>query len=290
NALGSAGGLLNPNNGQNALGDTLGHVTQGVAHLTGSLLGEGSLLSPLTKQLGLGSILDGEQAPVLQPALGNVGQAADNLLGLGLNQPLAGVGAALDTTLSPVTGTVSNITQQVGDGLGVGQPINALLGGLGSALGQTGAQVSDATPLGLGNTLAHLANTLTSAGGLVHGNEANPVGAVLDNATLAVASLTDGLGLTGADGGGLLGGLTGGGEGGLLAPVTGLVGGLTGGLGGGDAAQGGLLAPVTNLVGGLTGGLGGAAQGGEASNGAQQGGGLLAPVTGLVGGLLGGGR
>ncbi|WP_394065843.1 collagen-like triple helix repeat-containing protein [Alcaligenes sp. WGS1538] len=294
NAVGSAGGLLHadPNNPA-PLTAVLGHATGGLAALTDSLTGEGSLLYPLTGQLGLGGLLNGgDAAPILEPALGNVGQAVDNIIPVGLNPILGNVGETLDTVVAPVGATVTHVTQQVGDGLGVGQPINALLGGVGSVLNQTGSAVDGAAGLGLGGLLGGLGDAVASAGGLLHATEGNPnpLGATLNHATGAVASLTGGLG--GGEGGllapvtGLVGGLTGGlagGEanGGLLAPVTGLVGGLTGGLTGGEA-NGGLLAPVTGLVGGLTGGLAGG-QGSASPNG-----GLLAPVTGLVGGLVGG--
>ncbi|HRK87127.1 MAG TPA: collagen-like triple helix repeat-containing protein, partial [Alcaligenes faecalis] len=269
NAVGSAGGLLHADaSNPKPLTAVLGHATGGVAALTDSLLGEGSLLYPLTGQLGLGGLLDGtDAAPILEPSLANVGQTVDNILPLGLNPILGNVGQTLDTVVAPVGATVTHVTQQVGDGLGVGQPINALLGGVGSALANVGTQLDGAAPVGLGGVVGHLGQAVASVGGLVHQTDSNtnPLGNTLNHATQAVASLT--------------GGLTGNGDGGLLSPVTGLLGGLTGGLGGGDAANGGLLAPVTNLVGGLTGGL----AGGDAANG-----GLLAPVTNLVGGLTGG--
>ncbi|HRK84828.1 MAG TPA: collagen-like triple helix repeat-containing protein, partial [Alcaligenes faecalis] len=234
-AVGSAGGLLvNDPNNANPLGNTLTHATKGVEVLTGALLGEGSLLHPLTSQLGLGGILLADSGtPILQPALGNTGQAVDNLIPLGLNPVLGDVGAALDNTVAPVAATVTQITQQVGDGLGVGQPIHALLGGVGSVLNQAGGSLDSAAPLGLGGTVGHLGDAVASIGGLLHATaeNSNPLGNVLNSTTQAVASLTGGLG---------------GAEGGLLAPATGLVGGLTGGLAGGDA-NGGLLAPVTNL-------------------------------------------
>src|SRR5690606_39423287 len=126
---------------------TLHHATKGIEVLTGSLLGEGSLLHPLTAQLGLGGILLAEGGePVLQPALGNIGQTVDNILPLGLNPILGDVGGALDNTVAPVVATVTNVTQQVGDGLGVGRPMHALRGGGGSALGNVGSQLAQAAP------------------------------------------------------------------------------------------------------------------------------------------------
>ena len=298
-AVGSAGGLLvNDPDNATPLGNTLQHATKGVEVLTGALQGEGSLLPPLTSQLGLGgALLADSGSPILEPALGNVGQAVDNIVPVGLNPILGDVGAALDNTVAPVAATVTHVTQQVGDGLGVGQPINALLGGVGSVLNQAGGTLDSAAPLGLGGVVGHLGNAVTSAGGLLHASadNANPLGDVLNSTTKAVASLTGGLGgVAGGDNGGLLAPVTGllgglgggdGANGGLLAPVTGLVGGLTGGLAGGDGANGGLLAPVTGLLGGITGSV---TVGAGAEAGAQAGGGLLAPVTGLVGGLLGG--
>ena len=87
NAVGSTGGLLHadPNN-PNPLTAVLGHATGGVAALTDSLLGEGSLLYPLTGQLGLDGLLNGaDTAPILEPSLANVGQTVDNILPIGLN-------------------------------------------------------------------------------------------------------------------------------------------------------------------------------------------------------------
>ena len=83
-AVGSAGGLLvNDPTNSNPLGNTLHHATKGVEVLTGALLGEGSLLHPLTAQLGLGGILLADSGePVLKPALGNVGQIVDSILSL----------------------------------------------------------------------------------------------------------------------------------------------------------------------------------------------------------------
>ncbi|HRK84978.1 MAG TPA: collagen-like triple helix repeat-containing protein, partial [Alcaligenes faecalis] len=291
NAVGSAGGLLHAHSNNPApLTAVLGNASGGVVALTDSLLGEGSLLYPLTGPLGLGGLLNsGEAAPILEPALANAGLAVDNLIPLGLSPILGKTGESLDVVVAPLGATVSQVTQQVGDGLGVGQPIDALLGGVGSVLNQTGTALDSTAGLGLGGLLSGLGDTVASAGGLLHATQdnPNPLGTTLNHATGAVASLTAGLGGGDANGGlldpvtnlvdGLTGGLAGGdANGGLLAPVTNLVGGLTGGLAGGDA-NGGLLAPVTNLVGGLTGGL----AGGDAN------GGLLAPVTNLVGGLTG---
>src|SRR5690606_29007308 len=96
----------------------LGHATGGLAALTDSLTGEGSLLYPLTGQLGLGGLLNGgDAAPILEPALGNVGQAVDNIIPVGLNPILGNVGETLDTVVAPVGATVTHVTQQVGDGL-----------------------------------------------------------------------------------------------------------------------------------------------------------------------------
>src|SRR5690606_23763506 len=135
-AVGSVGGLLvNDPKNPNPLGNTLHHATKGVEVLTGSLLGEGSLLHPLTSQVGLGGILlaDGGE-PILERALGTVGRAVANILPSGLSPILGDVGGAMDRTVAPIAAAVTSVSQQVGDGLGLGQPINALLGGGGSAL------------------------------------------------------------------------------------------------------------------------------------------------------------
>ncbi|WHQ45645.1 hypothetical protein E8D21_06515 [Alcaligenes faecalis] len=207
NAVDSAGGLLHADaNNPNPLTAVLGHATGGVAALTDSLLGEGSLLYPITGQLGLGGLLNGtDAAPILEPSLANVGQTVDNILPIGLNPILGNVGETLDTVVAPVGAVVTHVTQQVGDGLGVGQPINALLGGVGSALGNVGNQLDGAAPLGLGEVVGHLGQAVASVGGLVHQTDSNtnPLGNTLNHATQAVASLT--------------GGLTGNGEGGLLS-------------------------------------------------------------------------
>ncbi len=222
----------------------------------------------------------GQRSGLLAPSLDNVGSAVDNVLPLGLADTGRQLGETLDTLVVPLSDDVTSLTQGLGDSTGLGEPINALLGGLGTVLADAGGQLDQTVPLGLGGTLQHLGQAVNSAGGLLQSGEdnTNPLGDTLNHVTLAVASLTAPLG--GENG--LLGGLTGGlggdaNNGGLLAPVTNLLGGLTGGLGG-DAANGGLLAPVTGLLSGVTGGLGG-----EAANG-----GLLAPVTGLLGGVTGG--
>ncbi|MDN4120688.1 collagen-like triple helix repeat-containing protein [Alcaligenes endophyticus] len=281
-ALGSTGGLLN-GTADNPVGNTLGHLTGGINDLTSSLLGPGSIGHDLTNNLGLDGLLNGERQAILEPALANTGTAVDNLLPLGLNNTLGDTGAVLDGVVSPVGAAVTVVTQHLGDSTGLGQPINALLGGLGSALAQAGGQLDHTAPIGLGGTVQHLGQAISSAGGLLQPttDNPNPLGLTLDHATQSVAALTAPLG--GSDGllGGLTGGLLGGdaSNNGLLAPVTNLLAGVTGGLGGGEAMNAGLLAPVTNLLGGVTGGLGGS----EAMNA-----GLLAPVTNLLGGVTGG--
>ncbi|WP_341668994.1 collagen-like triple helix repeat-containing protein [Alcaligenes sp. SDU_A2] len=249
NAVGSAGGLLHAHSNNPApLTAVLGNASGGVVALTDSLLGKGSLLYPLTGPLGLGGLLNsGEAAPILEPALANAGLAVDNLIPLGLSPILGKTGESLDVVVAPLGATVSQVTQQVGDGLGVGQPIDALLGGVGSVLNQTGTALDSTAGLGLGGLLSGLGDTVASAGGLLHATQdnPNPLGTTLNHATGAVASLTAGLGGGDANGG-------------LLAPVTNLVGGLTGSS---PQASGtpstnteGLLAPVTGLLGGLLGG------------------------------------
>ncbi|WP_415832832.1 collagen-like triple helix repeat-containing protein, partial [Kerstersia similis] len=199
----------------------------------------------------------GEAAPILVTALGNTGQALDNVLPLGLSPTLAGVGETLDGVVSPVLGTVTGLTQQLGGATGLGATVDGVTTQLGGVVSSLGDQLGGTLPIpGVGGLVSGLGDTVSSVGALLnpnHPDAGNPLGAVLGNATGAVASLTEGLGL----------------------------GDL--GLGGGEG--GGLLSPVTGLVGGLLGGLGGQAGNGEAG---QQNGGLLAPVTGLVGGLLGG--
>jgi len=281
----SVGGLLqqDPDNPQ-PLTRVLANATNAVASLTGALGDEGGLLHPINATIGgvSGGLLGGTGQPILEPALTNVGTAADNVLGLQLASALGGVGAALDPAVSGVAGNVTGLTQMVGGATNLGAPVDNLLTSVGGTVSDLGGNL----PGGLGGAVDKLGDTVASVGGLLNaeGNP-NPLGAVLNNATGAVSELTSGLGgLTPGGGEGLLSPITGvlGGLGagdanaGLLAPVTGLLSGVTGGTG--NSATGGLLAPVTSLLGGVTGDTGMGSEGG-----------LLAPVTGLLGGITGGG-
>lgn len=267
---GLVGGLLG---GEGGAGGGEGGLLAPVTGLVGGLLGgggEGGLLGGLLGGDGglIGGIGGGEAAPILVTALGNTGQALDNVLPLGLSPTLASVGETLDGVVSPVLGTVTGLTQQLGGATGLGATVDGVTTQLGGVVSSLGDQLGGTLPIaGVGGLVSGLGDTVSSVGALLnpnHPDAGNPLGAILGNATGAVASLTEGLGLGGLGLGG-----EGGAEGGLLSPVTGLVGGLLGGLGGqpasgGEAGQpnGGLLAPVTGLVGGLlgglTGGLGGA--------------------------------
>lgn len=277
-AVSSAGGLLNQSDDNpHPLAQTLADATGGVRGLTQELTGQGGLLQPLSGVLNdsIGGALGPNGKPILQPTLANAGQAVDQVLPLGLQQPLGGVGKALDGVVSPAGGAVTQVTQTVGDSTGLGAPVNQLLTSIGGNLQQVTGGVASAAPLGLNGVVANLGASIGSAGGLVHktpGN-ANPLGNTLDHATKAVAALTGELGVTNGSqkGGGLLGGADG-----ALAPVTGLLGGITGKQGGDQAKGGGPLAPVTGV---LNGGL----LGGGDDQGSH--GGLLG---GLLGGLTGG--
>src|SRR5690606_28842655 len=98
--VGSVGAVLNPNaDTPNPLGNTLGLATGAVGSLTQGLA-DGGLLAPLD---GLLSALPEGGNAVLEPALGNTGAAVNNLVPLGLEGPLASVGATLDPVVSPVT-------------------------------------------------------------------------------------------------------------------------------------------------------------------------------------------
>lgn len=100
----STGGLLNadPKNPQ-PLTTVLGNATNAVGALTAGLSGQGGLLNPVTQLVGgvTGGVLGGPSKPLLEPALGNVGKTVDNVLPLGLQPTLGGIGAALDPTASP---------------------------------------------------------------------------------------------------------------------------------------------------------------------------------------------
>src|SRR5690606_29295105 len=135
----SVGGLVNADPANpNALVTVLDNATGALAALTGPLGDEGGLLSPVGQLVGKLVAVGGEQ-PVLEPALGNVGQTVDNLAPLGLSPTLAGVGASLDTIVSPVVGSSTKLTQRVGDGVGLGQPVDQLLTSIGGSLEGAGA-------------------------------------------------------------------------------------------------------------------------------------------------------
>ncbi|CAM5207643.1 hypothetical protein CDEF62S_05665 [Castellaniella defragrans] len=266
-------------------------ASAGLDGLTKALTSDGGLLQPVSGALNssLGGALGIGGLPVLQPALTNAGQAVDQILPLGLQQPLGSVGKTLDGVVSPAAGAVTQVAQTAGDGLGVGAPVSQLLTSLGGSLQQVGSGAGSAVP-GLNGVISNLGATIANAGGIVHNTptNTNPVGNTLNSATQIVAALTSTVGVT-TGGGNALGGILGGGSnpvGGLLggngssalAPVTGLLGG---GNGSGSAS---LLSPVTNLLTPVTGALGVGQSSGSTGSGA------LAPVTGLLGGgLLGGG-
>src|SRR5690606_9286729 len=105
--VGSVGGLLNASaDNPQPLTRVLGNATSAVGSLTGALGGEGGLLNPVNQLAGnlLGGALSGPTQPILEPALTNVGGAADNIAPLGLTSTLGGLGAATDPLVSPVAG------------------------------------------------------------------------------------------------------------------------------------------------------------------------------------------
>lgn len=269
----STGGLLNadPKNPQ-PLTSVLGNATNAVGALTASLSGPGGLLNPVNQLVGgvTGDVLGGPSKPLLEPALGNVGKTVDNVLPLGLQPTLDGLGKALDPTASPLTNTVLGLTQQVGATTKLGTPVAGLLNSLGGTISNLDTQLPGSNVAGLNSVLQGLGGAVSNAGGLLNAapSNPNPLGATLTNATDAVASLTNGLGL---------GSAVGGNNGGLLSPITGTLGGGTGG-------NSGLLAPVTGLLGGVTGNLGNTT-GGTANSGLL--GGLLGGVSGVSGGAGG---
>src|SRR5690606_36680767 len=119
----SVGGLLNadPDNPQ-PLTTVLGNATNAVGALTGGLAGEGGLLNPITGLVGglTAGLGDVTTLPILEPTLGNTCTAVDNILPLGPNPPLGGVGITLDGIVSPVAGQVVSLTQQAGGATGLG--------------------------------------------------------------------------------------------------------------------------------------------------------------------------
>src|SRR5690606_806449 len=109
NSVASLGGLLNaPADGSNPLTNVLDNATGALGNLTLALGAEGGLLQPLTDVLGgaLGGGNGDNAAPVLEPTLVNAGQAVDNLLPVGLSEPLGGVGNTLDGIVSPIATTL----------------------------------------------------------------------------------------------------------------------------------------------------------------------------------------
>ncbi|MGB6008442.1 collagen-like triple helix repeat-containing protein [Castellaniella sp.] len=293
-ALSSAGGLLNKNeNEPHPLAQTLVDATGGVRGLTRQLTNQGGLLEPLAGVLdgGLGGPLGLDGKPILQPALANAGQAVDQVLPVGLQQPLDSAGKTLDGVVAPVGGAVTQVTQTIGDGTRIGAPVDQLLTSIGGNLQQVTGGMDSTIPLGLNSVVASLGATISSAGGLVHktsGNP-NPLGRTLDNATKSLVALTNGLGVTGGQQGGLLGGILGG-NGGLLGGISdGGAGGLLNGIGGGNGGLlGGIAGGNGGLLGGIAGGNGGLLSGLTGGNGGLPSGGLLSSIAGGNGGLLGG--
>ncbi|MGH8463817.1 MAG: collagen-like triple helix repeat-containing protein, partial [Pseudomonas sp.] len=140
----STGGLLNASaSNPQPLTTILGNATNAVGALTAGLSGQGGLLNPVTQTLGgiTGGVLGGPSKPILEPALGNVGKTVDNVLPLGLQPTLAGLGAALDPTASPLVGTVTGLTQQVGATTKLGAPVAGLLTSLGGTLASAGGSL-----------------------------------------------------------------------------------------------------------------------------------------------------
>src|SRR5690606_10683957 len=93
----------------------------------------------------------GKDTSLTQNALGNLGQAVDNVVPLNLSKTGNQLGKTLDGALKPVTDIVTDATRTVGGVTGLGQPVNGLttqVGGvvtnLGDQLGKTGL------PLNLG--------------------------------------------------------------------------------------------------------------------------------------------
>ena len=197
----STGDLLknNPDN-PDPLNTTLDHATGSVTALTDALGSEGGLLKPIgtaAAELGASS---SDPNPVLQPALGNTGQAVDNIARTHLAQPLSDTGRSLDTVVAPATDAAANLGQAVGDGVGVGSSANGVLAKVGSALETAGGHAGSSSS-GLGGAVANVGSAVTASGGLVHSSSIsqNPVGQVLDHTTGAVDALT-----RERDGGGLL--------------------------------------------------------------------------------------
>ena len=154
--------------------------------------GQGGLLNPVNKLVGgvTGGVLSGPYKPVLEPALANTGKAADNLLPLGLGPTLGGVGAALDPTVGPLAGTVTNLTQQVG-ATTAGAPVAGLLNNVGGTVAGLGGQVGNTAGLG-GVLQAGRHRQQRGRPAQRHAGNTNPLGNTLA-ATGTVAALTGGL-------------------------------------------------------------------------------------------------
>ncbi|WP_167752564.1 collagen-like triple helix repeat-containing protein [Pusillimonas noertemannii] len=205
----SAGDLLNenPDNPQ-PLNTTLDHATGSVTALTEALGSDGGLLKPIGTTAAELGVASGDPNPVLQPALGNTGQAVDNIASTNLAGSLGNTGRSLDTVVAPVTDSVGHAGQAVGDGIGIGPTANGVLAKAGGALETAGGHAGSS---GLGGAVSNVGSAVAASGGLVHAgpDSQNPIGQVLDHTTGAVDSLTRG-----------------GAGGGLLSPVSGLLGGV----------------------------------------------------------------
>lgn len=227
----SLGGLLHATPGQTMpLATTVGHATGALNALASALVAEGGLLQPLAAPLQnlTGTLMPpGQTVAILEPALGNVGTAVDNLIPLNLNSVLGNTGAVLDTVAVPAGQAVVGLTQQIGTATGLALPADHLLGSLGNALETAGGQLDHALPVGgIGTLVQQVGAGVTSAGGILNpGNAqaANPLGATLGHVTHGVAGLTSGLAQ------GLSTGLTNGLTGTPQGSTTGGLGGLLGG-------------------------------------------------------------
>src|SRR5690606_4221824 len=107
---------------------------------------------------------NGTQSSLLNPALKNTGQAVDNVIDLNLSQTGEQLGNALDPVLSPVTDTVTDLTQSLGQATGLGQPVDGLLGEVGTTLSGLGGDLSNSgLPLNLGEGVGGLVGELCNA-------------------------------------------------------------------------------------------------------------------------------
>lgn len=279
-----AGGTVSATGGvidaaANALSDGLGQTGSTPNPVGTTIAGTGSIVTATSGVVGgVASTVDAlgtgplsPLAPVTTPVAGALDTVANGLsaggqvLGTTLSSSdVQQVTQPLSSAITPLVITLGQQTQNVGTTTGVGQPVSGLLGQIGGAVQNAGAQVAgtSSNPLAadVGQLVSGVGNTITNAGGLVNPNGPNGaapipglITSLVGSSTTTVQTGTPSSG-SGSSGGPLasLTGLLGSGTAGPLAPLTSALGTATAG-----GAAGGTTAGTSSATSGLTSLLGG---------------------------------